>query len=89
VAFCRAAVEWLARQSDWTPQVVHCNDWHTALVPVYLRTPRTERTDAMATVFTIHNLAYQGVFEKEFFRELGLPDYLFDIEGLEFYARST
>jgi starch synthase len=87
VAFCRAAVEWLARQSDWTPQVVHCNDWHTALVPVYLRTPRTERTDAMATVFTIHNLAYQGVFEKEFFHELGLPDYLFDIEGLEFYGK--
>jgi starch synthase len=87
VAFCRAAVEWLARQSDWTPQVVHCNDWHTALVPVYLRTYRTERTDAMATVFTIHNLAYQGVFEKEFFGELGLPDYLFDVEGLEFYGK--
>jgi starch synthase len=87
VAFCRATVEWLTRHTDWTPQVVHCNDWHTALVPVYLRTPRTERTDAMATVFTIHNLAYQGVFEKAFFGELGLPDYLFDIEGLEFYGK--
>ncbi|MCX7924369.1 MAG: glycogen synthase GlgA [Fimbriimonadales bacterium] len=86
VAFCRAAVEWLAR-ADWTPQVVHCNDWHTALIPVYLRAYRTERTDAIATVFTIHNLAFQGVFEQEFFAHLGLPDYWFDIEGLEFYGK--
>jgi starch synthase len=54
-------------------------------LPAHATAP--ERTDAMATVFTIHNLAYQGVFEKEFFRELGLPDYLFDIEGLEFYGK--
>lgn len=86
VAFCRAAVEWLTHHTDWTPQIVHCNDWHTALVPVYLRTQRTERTDAIATLFTIHNLAFQGVFEADFFRTLGLPNYLFDIEGLEFYG---
>ncbi|MCS7272696.1 MAG: glycogen synthase GlgA [Fimbriimonadales bacterium] len=87
VAFCRAAVEWLARFSDWTPEVVHCNDWHTALIPVYLRVLRSERTAEIATVFTIHNLAYQGVFEREFFGELGLPEYLFDVEGLEFYGK--
>lgn len=87
VAFCRAAVEWLTHHTDWVPQVVHCNDWHTALVPVYLRTQRTDRTDAIATLFTIHNLAFQGVFEADFFHTLGLPDYLFDIEGLEFYGK--
>ncbi|MGQ9901062.1 MAG: glycogen synthase GlgA [Fimbriimonadales bacterium] len=86
VAFCRAAVEWLTHHTDWAPQVAHCNDWHTALVPVYLRTQHTERTDAIATLFTIHNLAFQGVFEADFFPTLGLPDYLFDIEGLEFYG---
>ncbi|MCX7993397.1 MAG: glycogen/starch synthase, partial [Fimbriimonadales bacterium] len=86
VAFCRAAVEWLAR-ADWTPQILHCNDWHTALIPVYLRAYRTEPTDSIATVFTIHNLAFQGVFEKEFFAHLGLPDYWFDVEGLEFYGK--
>jgi starch synthase len=88
VAFCRATVEWLAREdADWTPQVVHCNDWHTALIPVYMRAYRTEHIATMATVFTIHNLAFQGVFEKAFFTELGLPDYWFDVEGLEFYGK--
>ncbi len=87
VAFARAATEWLTRHADWTPHVVHCNDWHTALIPVYLRVFRNERADSMATVFTIHNLAFQGVFEQAFFAELGLPNYLFDIEGLEFYGK--
>lgn len=87
VAFCRATVEWLARHSEWLPEVVHCNDWHTALIPVYLRIFSNERTQPTATVFTIHNLAFQGVFERAFFTELGLPDYLFDVEGLEFYDK--
>ncbi len=87
VAFARAATEWLTRHADWTPQIVHCNDWHTALIPVYLRVLRGERADTMATVFTIHNLAFQGVFEQDFFATLGLPDYLFDVEGLEFYGK--
>ncbi|MCS6923303.1 MAG: glycogen synthase GlgA [Fimbriimonadales bacterium] len=87
VAFCRATVEWLQRNADWTPHIVHCNDWHTALIPVYLRVQRSERTDAIATVFTIHNLAFQGVFDRTFFAELGLPEYLFDVEGLEFYGQ--
>lgn len=87
VAFARAATEWLTRHAGWTPHVVHCNDWHTALIPVYLRVFRNERADSMATVFTIHNLAFQGVFEQAFFAELGLPSYLFDIEGLEFYDK--
>ncbi len=86
VAFCRAVVAFLER-SEWRPEVVHCNDWHTALIPVYMRHGAPESVRAIATLFTIHNLAYQGVFEPEFFRELGLPDYLFDIEGLEFYGK--
>ncbi len=86
VAFCRAVVAWLER-SDWGPEVVHCNDWHTALIPVYMRHGAPDSVRAIATVFTIHNLAYQGVFEPEFFGQLGLPDYLFDVEGLEFYGK--
>ncbi len=88
IAFCRAVVEFIQQYAQrWTPQVVHCNDWHTALIPVMMRTLGSSRLDEIATLFTIHNLAYQGVFEREFFAETGLPESLFDIEGLEFYGK--
>ncbi len=63
IFFSRAALE-LAKVLKWPPHIVHCNDWHTALVPNWLKTiykddPFWART---RTVFTIHNLAYQGVF---------------------------
>ncbi len=88
IAFCKAVVGFIQRFAEqWTPQVVHCNDWHTALIPVYMRTSGSPLLDGIATVFTIHNLAYQGVFEREFFAETGLPEALFSIEGLEFYGK--
>ena len=53
---------------DWQPDIVHCNDWQTALVPALL-----DRHDARpATVFTIHNLAYQGLFDWKEFEKLEL-----------------
>ena len=63
ILFCRAALEAM-RALDWAPDVVHCNDWHTGIVPnwmhtIYLEDPFFART---ATVYTIHNLAYQGIF---------------------------
>jgi len=67
---------------DWQPEVIHCHDWQSALVPALLslesRRPRT--------VFTIHNLAYQGVFPAALFNELQLPEALWTIEGLEFHG---
>ncbi|MBM4436568.1 MAG: glycogen synthase [Actinobacteria bacterium] len=73
VFFCRAALE-AARALHWRPDVIHCHDWHTGLVPNWLRT--TLRADAhyrgVASVFTIHNLAYQGHFGYEVLEAAGL-----------------
>jgi starch synthase len=63
VLFCRAALE-VCRQLDWQPDIVHCNDWHTGLVPNWMRTIylKDDFFRQTASVFTIHNVAYQGVF---------------------------
>ncbi len=69
----RAAFQ-LCRALHWIPDVIHCHDWPTALVPVYARTleNRTE-FDSTATFFTIHNLGYQGQFSAADAIELGIP----------------
>lgn len=86
--FCRAALERL-RDLKIRPQILHAHDWQAALALAYLRHrftghPVLGRTK---TVFTIHNLAYQGVFPKEQYLHLGLPWEFFSMEGLEFYGR--
>jgi starch synthase len=88
VFFCRAAVEAI-RNLPWTPQVIHANDWQSALVPVYLETlyrddPQLSR---VATLFTIHNLAYQGLFWHYDMPMTGLGWDLFTPAGIEFYGR--
>ena len=65
----------------WQPQVLHCNDWQTGLAPALLSTQRTRP----ASVFVIHNLAYQGLFPFETFRELDLPQALWSPDGIEFH----
>jgi starch synthase len=67
----------------WRPQVLHCNDWQTGLAPAYLQS--VDASERPATIFTIHNIAYQGVFPKASVPRLGLPWDLFQMEGLEFY----
>jgi starch synthase len=68
---------------DWRPDVVHCNDWPTALTPVYLK----READAAASVQTVHNLAFQGLFEPSVLGALELPQSDFSLERLEFYGR--
>ncbi len=65
--FCRAVLEALPKL-DWQPEIVHCHDWHTALIPMWLR----RNNHHYASVFTIHNLAYQGAFSSEFLINFGL-----------------
>jgi starch synthase len=63
ILFCRAALE-AVRTLGWSPDIIHCHDWHTGFVPNWMHT--TYRDDPLfahtATVYTIHNLAYQGIF---------------------------
>ena len=68
--------------------VIHCNDWETALVPVYLEHCYKDDHElrGVGTIFTIHNLAYQGVFQKEILPRIGLDWSLFHMEALEYYG---
>jgi starch synthase len=68
--------------------VVHCNDWPTALVPTHLRTLSAEQPSlaAIRTVLTIHNVAHQGVFPREVLPSLGLGWDTFGVDGIEFYG---
>lgn len=72
----------------WRPDVVHSHDWHAALAPAYLRAAEqaTGKRQA-ASVLTIHNLAYQGLFPAYLFGELDLPPAFFDVNGAEFYGQ--
>jgi len=83
-----AALEFAARQLE-PPDVIHAHDWQTALVPVYLRS-RASAHPALArssSVFTIHNLAYQGLCAAGWMPQIGLDWSLFGIDGLEYWGR--
>ncbi len=81
--FCRVAVDIALNRLklSWQPDIVHCNDWQSGLVPALLQ-PYKQRP---ATVFTIHNLAYQGLFSHQTFLDLELPADLWHSDRLEFY----
>jgi starch synthase len=88
-----AAIEW-ARQQAEPIDIVHAHDWQAGLTPIYARTLGTPGTPGTlgtlgppATVLTIHNLAYQGVFEKTWVPRLGLNWQDFTIAGFEFFDR--
>jgi starch synthase len=88
-AFFSGAVLPFCRALDFHPDLIHCHDWQSALVPVYLK-KRWAGEDILAgarTVFTIHNLAYQGLFPKEKFPLLGLDWSFYTIDGLEYYGQ--
>jgi starch synthase len=84
---CRAALEVVRR--IFRPEVIHCHDWQAALVPAYLRNSLAgDPTFAgVKTLFTIHNLGYQGLFPKEALAEIGLYDTLFHPGGVEFFGQ--
>ncbi len=81
--FCRIVVEVAMNRSwlDWKPDVVHCNDWQSGLVPALLSLEHSRP----ATVFTLHNMAYQGLFPSKTYLSLNLPGQLWHPYGIEFH----
>jgi starch synthase len=87
-AFSMAALEFMKRLGP-PPDVIHCHDWQTSLVPVYMRSTyaRDLYFGATRCVLTIHNLAYQGDFYRFPLADISLSDAVFNINGLEYYGR--
>lgn len=68
---------------NWHPDLVHANDWPSALTPAYMKW----RGQSTPSVFTIHNLAHQGLFDPSYSAALGLPSEAFSIDSMEFYGQ--
>ena len=85
--FSRAAIEF-AKQV-WMPDVIHCHDWQTSLVPVFLRSvyAHDPLLRELPVVLTIHNIGYPGLFPRSVLERTGIPASLFQIDGLEYYGR--
>jgi starch synthase len=85
--FSRAVIE--ASKIVGAPDVFHCHDWQSALIPVILRTfySQDPAFENVATVFTIHNMGYQGLFPAEILPLLMLPWDLFTISKMEFFGQ--
>ena len=84
--FCHETFR-ILKEIKFSPDILHCHDWHAALIPVLLKTnyhddPFFKNTKS---VMTIHNLAYQGVFPKNQYGKLGIDGNVFHTQGLEFY----
>ncbi|MBI4573253.1 MAG: glycogen synthase GlgA [candidate division NC10 bacterium] len=86
--FSRAVLE-MTRALGFLPDIYHCNDWQTGLVPTYLRTSLqgTREFQAAGALFTVHNLGYQGLFGPEALAMANLGQELFNPFGLEFYGK--
>lgn len=87
IALPRGALE-LCEALDIRPDVLHCHDWQTGLAPVYVKTLYRSRHNwaTVGTVFTIHNIQFQGLFWHWDMKPTGLPWELFNWRMLEYYA---
>ncbi|MDB6093737.1 MAG: glycogen/starch synthase, ADP-glucose type [Verrucomicrobia bacterium] len=90
IFFCKGVVETM-RVADLQADVVHCHDWQGALLPLLVRDAERKHgvTLAVKTVFTIHNIAYQGLFPRSVFARTNLPDDLNSVDGLEYYEQTN
>ncbi|MCL4146431.1 UNVERIFIED_CONTAM: hypothetical protein GTU68_045470 [Idotea baltica] len=68
---------------NWQADILHCNDWQTGLAPALI----ADKPNRPATLFTIHNLAYQGLYSRAVFDALDLPQSFWHMNGLEFYSQ--
>jgi len=86
--FCRAALEYLRLRGE-RPSVIHAHDWQAGLVPAYQKMLFSPDpiVGGVPVVFTIHNLAFQGVFPVETLDSIGLPRDVLHLEAMEFFGR--
>ena len=86
--FCQAVLGMLPHLG-FKPDLIHCNDWQSGLIPLYLRNKYNQNPffQGISTVFTIHNLQYQGIFSPAVLKQLDIPNSLFTPEGIEFYGQ--
>ncbi|GCD09775.1 glycogen synthase GlgA [Clostridium tagluense] len=86
--FSKAVLESIKHMGDFVPDIIHCNDWHSGILPALLKDSYSddEMYSEIKSVFTIHNLKYQGVFPKEILDELlNLDEGYFSDDALKFY----
>jgi starch synthase len=82
--FCKGVLE-ASKKLNFKPDIIHCNDWHTGLIPLYLKSdPWFAKCK---TLFSIHNLGYQGNFPFTSLKATGLDESIFTQEGIEFYGQ--
>lgn len=88
IFFCRGVIRTLLLLG-WRPDIIHINDWQSALIAPLLKTEYADEPLFKNTkvVFTVHNAAYQGIFPAESFEKTGLPAKLFKSEGVEFHGK--
>ncbi len=89
IFFSRSALE-ILKKLHWQPDIIHCNDWQTALIPFYLKTIFKDSTffENTKTLLSIHNIAFQGVFDKDELRHLNINSDDFDEKHpLEFFGK--
>ncbi|MBI2845957.1 MAG: glycogen synthase GlgA [Chloroflexi bacterium] len=79
IFWSRASLEMLPRL-NWIPDIIHTNDWHTALIPNWLKTVYRQSLPRTATLYTIHNLAYQGIFGHRVLEIAGVAEYGFEYQ---------
>lgn len=86
--FSKAILESIKHMEDFIPDIIHCNDWHSGIIPVLLKEhySEDEKYSNIKSIFTIHNLKYQGLFSKEILGELlNLSEKYFKDDALKFY----
>ncbi|NLS44544.1 MAG: glycogen synthase GlgA [Firmicutes bacterium] len=90
-AFFSKAILEMIKYLQWAPHIIHCNDWQTGPVPLLLREkyPHDPFYRGIASVFTIHNLKYQGNYPKDVLHLLGLGDEYFTPNSIEFYGSAS
>jgi len=88
-AFLAKAALLVCRELNLQPDVIHCHDWQTALLPAYLKTtqPHDDALASVGSLLTVHNLSYQGLFPPEVMTFLDLPPETYTPEGIEFYGQ--